>query len=42
MEFANVDVDVDINDVIEGILLKVAVESIWPKIVEKVFDSFSK
>jgi len=40
MEFAVVEVDVEvgINDVIEGSLLKVAVESLWPKIVEEVFD----
>jgi hypothetical protein len=39
MGLADVDVDVDI---IEGSLLKVAVESLWPKIVEEVFDGFSK
>jgi hypothetical protein len=42
MGLADVDVDVDINDIIEGSLLKVAVESLWPKIVEEVFDGFSK
>jgi len=44
MEFAVVEVDVEvgINDVIEGSLLKVAVESLWSKIVEEVFDGFAK
>jgi hypothetical protein len=44
MEFAVVEVDVEvgINDVIEGRLLKVVVDSLWPKIVEEVFDGFAK
>jgi hypothetical protein len=42
MEFVEVDVEVDINDVNEGSLLKVAVESLWLKIVDEVFDEFSK
>ncbi len=43
MEFVDVVVDDDINGVTEDSLLKVAVESLWPKIVvEEVFDDFSK
>jgi hypothetical protein len=43
MEFVDVDVDVDKNGVIEDSLFKVAVESLWPKIVvEEVFVDFSK
>jgi hypothetical protein len=37
-----VDVEVDINDVNEGSLLNVAVESLWLKIVDEVFDEYSK